>query len=138
MSTALTSEQQFQEKMKERMRAAMGELMPDDVLAEIVAKGINEAFFTKVPEVRNTYGSIYQPEKPSWCVDFIQKECERQTAKEVQRWIKENESKVAEILEQCLKNGLASAVVHALDTMLKDAMYNLRSNIQQSLGRAIS
>jgi chromosome segregation ATPase len=42
MTTEISTQEQFQEQMKARIRAAAGELMPDEMLQEIVKRGIEE------------------------------------------------------------------------------------------------
>lgn len=62
--TALTTEQTFQENIKNRLRKEIGDLIPDAVLTEMVNKSIKDIFFTK-KEIPGSYGREKIVE-PSW------------------------------------------------------------------------
>jgi hypothetical protein len=127
---ASTAEAEFQEKMKERMRAAMGDLMPNEVLAGIVARGIDEAFF-KPNVTKDYYGR--DERHPSWLVQFIAKETKDQVAKAVEEWVKSNQYAFSMAVDETLKKGLASAIVSAFDSMLFIAFQTLKDNIAQAV-----
>ncbi len=128
------SEKQFQEKMKERMRAAMGDLMPDDVLAGIVARGIDEAFFKKRKRLRSGYHSSYQYEEyEPWVVEQVTKMLEEQVRVHVEKWIATNSEKVAEIVEKSLQGGISAAVVRSMDAIFSSTMHSFQASIQDKL-----
>lgn len=118
MSTAIVStnginaEHEFQAKMQERMRQAMGDLMPDEVLKGIVSKGIEEAFFKPV-ETKKDYGRV-EVEQP-WTVRFLKAELESRVEKSVRAWIAANHEKLSDILKETLDAGLSRAVLRAFD-----------------------
>ncbi len=125
------AERDFQEKIKERMRQAFGDLMPDSVLAGIVAKGIEDAFFKK--QMRPSGQYPYREEAyPSWLIEFIEKEAKDQTQGAVKKWIVENEDKVAEIMKQVLADGMGSAVVLAFTSIFRDAFSHLQSQMSDA------
>jgi hypothetical protein len=47
MPNELTPQQLFEEKIKARLRAEIGDLIPDDVLKDLLGKAIQEMFFTR-------------------------------------------------------------------------------------------
>jgi hypothetical protein len=118
----------FQAKMSERMRQAMGDLMPDAVLSQIIARGIEEAFF-KERVIKGRYSYDSDVKQASWMVEFLQKEVEAQAKIAVQKWIADNHDKVAAILEQTFKNGLGEAVVRAFTSMLAGPFMTLQNDI---------
>lgn len=124
----------FQEKMKERMRQAFGDLMPDAVLAGIVARGIEEAFFKdQVIKARDSWER--DKVSPSWLVQFIQKEAERQVKAAVEKWVSDHPEKFAESVNAVLDKGLASAFVSAFDNILYNEMRTMREGVAAAIDR---
>lgn len=133
-TAASQAEQDFQEKMKERMRQAFGDLMPDAVLAGIVARGMEEAFFKDVViKARDSWGR--DEVRPSWLVQFVQKEAEKQVKEAVEKWVKEHPEKFAEVVREVLDKGLASACVKAFDNILFNEMQALQRGIGDAIQR---
>ena len=127
---AKAAEAAFQEKMRERMRQAMGDLMPDAVLQGIVAKGIDEAFL----KPRRVQVSSYQSEdRPSWLIEFLDKELKVRVQQAIEKWAKENEARIKEEWGKAIDRGLASACVGAFDRLLA----NSRNAIEQAMSETI-
>lgn len=122
------AEAEFQEKMKERMRQAMGDLMPDEVLAGIVGKGIHEAFFTEKQKPGAYYGSQSSTE-PAWVVTFIREECKARVEEEVKKYISQHPRKFAEVIDGVLREGIASAMFNSIASIFQPAMNNLTNQI---------
>lgn len=124
------AELDFQAKMQERLRQSFGDLMPDEVLRGIVARGIEEAFF-KERIKRTSWGR--DEIEPSWVTQFVKKEAETQVRIAVEKWVSENTDKVKAILDERLSHGLASAVLKAFDEMFSGVMFNLRQEIAEKM-----
>ncbi len=110
----------------------MGDLMPDAVLAGIVARGIDEAFFKKQMRPGRNQWEAQQP-YPSWLVEFVEKEAEKQTKAAVQKWIAENQQKVAEIIASSLAGGLSSSVARAVDSIFQGEFMKFKDGLSQTI-----
>jgi hypothetical protein len=126
------AEAEFQEKMKQRMRAAMGDLMPDAVLAGIVARGIDEAFFKKQRRPGNGYGHRDE-EYPPWLVQYVEKEADKQVQAAVERWVAENREKFAAIVERQVARGFAASAVRAFDLLLQQTSQSFQEQVRDVL-----
>ena len=132
-NTAAQAEKTFQEKMKERMRAAMGDLMPDEVLAGIVAKGIEEAFFKKQQRPdRRDWGSG-AIDYPSWLVEHVQVVARAEVEKQTKQWFVDNHERVAEVVRDSLAGGIVAAVARAADNMFQGSFLTFAASISQQL-----
>ena len=136
MGTAITvgasaSETEFQEKMRERMRQAMGDLMPDEVLKGIVARGIEEAFFK--PQRRPGRNSWEQDVNyPSWLIEHLENAMRDEVAAAVKAWIVENQLRLQEMAQKALLEGVASAVVAGFNSLWAQALVNLQNSVAES------
>lgn len=129
--TNLTDQQSFEEKMRERLRQSMGDLMPDAVLAGIVARGIEEAFFKNRHEPTQSWRS--EPEYPSWLVQYLQKEMRTRTEEHVKKWISENQERLDEIFKKTVEAGLASTVIRAFNDLFRPDIESLGQAIAQTI-----
>jgi hypothetical protein len=130
-NAAAEAEALFQEKMKERMRTAMGDLMPDEVLAGIVARGIEEAFFKKRTK-SNGYG-YPTVEYDSWIVEHLTQVAEAEVRKQVTQWIASNSEKITATVEGVLHDGIGAAVVRSLNMLFSNSFSNFSVEIMQRL-----
>ena len=127
MSTELTPQQSFQSKMEERIRKDIGELMPDDALADIVSKAVEKAFF----EERLVSGGIYNRDttEPPWMVSIVKELVETRVESAVKHWIMENEKQVKQMIDTKIDAGIASAAVRAFDSIFQSDLYNLQERV---------
>jgi hypothetical protein len=123
------AEAEFREKMKERMRAAMGDLMPDEVLKGIVARGIEEAFFTGTNEAP-CYANHYTAQRhPSWMAKFLEQEARQQVQQAVEKWVAENPERVTQLMAEAIGDGLAAAFLKGFSRLLTPALANLQEQV---------
>lgn len=105
MSQAVATNDQhmreFQEKVVAKLRADIGEMLPDAALAGLVEKAIQEQFFTK----RTTgmdYAGRPTDQKPSWFVEEVAKMAEPQIRAYVQGWLDENKETIKKAVDEFL------------------------------------
>src|SRR5271157_5505276 len=99
--------------------------MPDEVLAGIVAKGIEESFFKKR---QRGWGSKFEEYEP-WVVEHIRKSLDAEVHTQVAKWIADNHTKVAEIVEKTLQGGIVAAVVRSMDATFLDLFNGFSTSI---------
>jgi hypothetical protein len=99
VSTELTPQQQFEEKIKEKLRIDVGNLLPDSVLADMVSKAVNNMFFTKV---HNSNG-YHTREEPSWFEKAVAKELEQKLSLTIEKYMKDNETVIQEAVVASIK-----------------------------------
>lgn len=73
MNTAVTTPQSFEDRMKDRIKESIGELITDAELSELVKRGIDQAFFTERTE-NNGWNTTKVPSLMSSIVKDLMKE----------------------------------------------------------------
>ena len=92
----LTPQQTFEEKIKDRIRADIGDLIPDEMLREMVKRSL-EDFFFKDTEHQKTYGGIEK--RPGWFHNFLKGRLERRLDKMIYRHIVNNGQQMIALIE---------------------------------------
>lgn len=138
--TALTAQQTFEERMKERIRDSIGELMPDAALAEIVKRATEQAFFKpRELERRDAYYGGRPETKEPWITEFVRGELSKQVGEAVKAWMKENDARIQEAVNAALGENIMDTLASAVRQTFSGAFYtfgeNIRSTLQQ-LGRS--
>lgn len=100
MSTAvaatLTSQQQFEENIKDRLRKDIGSLLPDDVLAKLIEKSIQEIFFTRVVE-KDRYGYTTKDE-PSWFTKEVDKQLKHSASEAITGYFDQHKEAIGKLV----------------------------------------
>ena len=126
--TELTPQKSFQQKLEERIRKDIGELMPDEALAEIVNKAVEKAFFEdRVSTGR--YGETNR--KPPWMVDAITELMEQQVRQAVEKWVADNNERLIQVVRERLDKGIVSAVINALDSIFSGFSFDMQNRFEQ-------
>ena len=129
MSTQMTTQETFQDKVKDRLREQIGDLMPEDLLTEIVDKSIRDIFF-KRKEKKNSW----EPEPPpSWIHEVVKELLEPAVKAAVDRWVKDNEVQLLAVVQQSIDRGAAGAFVKGIDRIFADRMLALQGDIQNHI-----
>lgn len=126
--TALTPQQSFEERIKERIRESIGELMPDEALAQIVARGVEDAFF-KERLAKDRYGYETHTE-PAWIVRFLRNELEKQVREATEKWFADNAERVGGLLREILDGSILSVLGRAINSVFREPMDALRSEME--------
>jgi hypothetical protein len=130
MSGALTAQQSFQEKIGDRLRSDIGDLIPDDALAEMVNKAINDMFFT--PKEGNP-GGYHSAKLPSWFQDEVEKVLHSEMQKHIKKWVHANEYEI----ESAVKESMTSASGDILAKLVTNAIANAGMSIGDQVGFSI-
>lgn len=119
----------FQNKLKERVRNDIRDLLPDDAVAALVKKAVEEEFF-KPRKIDEGYGRT--KEEPSWFVTEIRKAAEPIIREAVGKVIAESPETVHKVIAEYLDtNKLSVVTAGMLTSLLADAIFNLNSTLQQ-------
>jgi hypothetical protein len=91
----------FETKLKDRIRADIAELIPDEVLAEMIKQTINEQFMQTRRICENPDASSYYQrwkESPPWLLEVIQPLLKDQIDAHIRAWAQENSEKITEMV----------------------------------------
>ncbi len=105
MGTELTTEQAFQEKIKDRLAEDIGGLMPDELLAEMVKRSIDDMFFGK----------------DKWFGKEVQTLLEAQIKDSIQHYFAENQEKIIADIKESLKERVPELAATYIQGVLSGA-----------------
>src|SRR3990167_8937425 len=92
----------FREKLEQRVREDIANLLPDDAVNDLVKRAVEDVFFKprKVNE-----GTGYSPnwvERPSWFVEAVSKEAAPILKATIAEFVKTHEAEIKQAVEQYL------------------------------------
>lgn len=97
MSSNLTTNDDFQTRMFNRMREQIGELLTEEEMKKLLATAMQKAFFE---ERRDGYNNT----KPSIFIELVRAELAEQLKQWVRNWVAENEDEVKKaVVEESAK-----------------------------------
>ena len=122
----------FEQKMKDRIKESIGELITDEELSALVLKGIDEAFFkpTKIPKPGWGNDII---DGPSLMTTILTDLLTEQVKVAADKWIVENQEMLTDMLEGVVQDGIGKAALGALDGYFKQHLFDFQMNIQNQL-----
>ena len=130
MSSEMVPTKTFQERVRDRIRETIGDLITDDDLMEIVQKGIDEVFF----QTRTVQESAYnRKEIPPLIHEIVKEVLQDRMTLAVDGWLKTHEAEVVEAVKAVVQEGAGQAFIAALGSLLSNSMFQLQSDIQSKL-----
>jgi phosphoglycolate phosphatase-like HAD superfamily hydrolase len=128
MTTSLETSKNFQDKIFERIRESIGDLMTDEDLAKLVDAALQKAFFENRKTV-DTWGRV-SSEKSPLIVEVVQQLMQKRVEEQVDIWLKENHDKYEEIIEKVLAKGMFDLMVQHFESLTKWPLSNLFNELR--------
>jgi len=128
----LTPQETFQEKIISRLREDVSELIPDEVLSQLVANGIEKMFFTprRSGDWRNT-------EYPSWFEEEVQRLFRKDIETHLQQWLSMHQGdlqqKILKIIEQQMPTIVATALLAGFTQTMRGIGEDLHTQFRIAL-----
>ena len=127
--TDIVPTKSFEEKLKDRIRDSIGELMTDEDLQRIVERGIDEVFFDE-----RTEGYGYNLKRHSPLIHEVVKEVLKDRMnKAVDAWLSTHEEEVKTAVDRAVTQGAGNALVNSLNMWFEGSMHAMQSQIHQDL-----
>jgi hypothetical protein len=127
--TQLTTEQTFQQAIKDRLREDMGTLMPDEALAAMAEKAIQEMFFTR----KEDKGYHSQPE-PSW----FEAECAKLMRAKITATMSNYFAKNEDVLQGAVMMAIEKSMPAMLAEVITSALSGAGATIGCNLGLTVA
>lgn len=119
----------FEEKLKDRVRDSIGELMTDEDLSKIVHRCTEEIFFT---ERRRKRGGWQDDEiLPPLLHELIKELLIERVNAEVNLFIHSNASLVYKTIKDVVQEGMGTALVNAIRSAFQNDLAIFQMNIEQ-------
>ena len=126
-----TPQQEFEQRIKDRLAEDMGKLMPDEVLAEMVNRAMNDAFFKERVVERDGYNRTTV--KPPWFVEAMRELLEEQVKAQCATWFEKNQDTMEELVRDLVQDGLLNAIINRVNTQLQFTMDDFANKIVDRL-----
>ncbi|HPT26294.1 MAG TPA: hypothetical protein PLZ95_07725 [Bryobacteraceae bacterium] len=134
VTNKLTPQQAFEEQIKERLRQNIGELLPDEVLSEMVKKALTDMFFT--PRIqRDRWGG--QVENPSWFEEEAGKLLRDRISEYLKTWLKENGPDLTRQVQEQISKNATSVIAAFFVSVLQGQAHMMAMNIQNVVNQAL-
>lgn len=120
----------FEEKMRERLRESIGELLSNEDLRKLIITGVNDVFFTE-HEIGNGYNKKVSP---ALVQSMVKEYIKPMVEEEVQNWIKEHSEEIKEEVNRMVNEGAGYHMIKGIEAFFKDSFENLGRDIRYKLG----
>jgi hypothetical protein len=131
--TELTKADTFQQRMFERIRESMGELLSEDDLKELLERTIEKSFFEERIVPSSNYYYDRDKKKPSLFQELVTEQVQPMMEKAITTWLQDNSEQVTTTIDAVLKDGLLGALSKAIEYKMQTPILNLRQEISNKL-----
>jgi len=131
MKNEITTKQTFEEKLSERIKKDIGDLIPDEDLQEVVKKAMDKAFFHEKINYDN-YNREKSREMP-WIVNHVKSLTEERIDAAIKKWIAENDKAVNEMVKGIIEEGITKVCLQSLTTLFQPDMQQLGYSVETKL-----
>ena len=127
MTAEITTNKTFQERMFEKVRDQMGDLLTETELKQIVDQAVNKAFF----EPRKVSSGGYREEiKPAVFVEMMENELRTHVREALDKWMASNKEIVAQTIEKVIQEGITRAVMQTLESRMSWPLQNFAEQLR--------
>jgi len=125
----IVEQKNFQERMIDRIRDSIGELMTDEELSKIVHRAMEEIFF-KPMELKMGYQT---KEVPPFIHQLLKELLADAVRNEVTKYIAENKLIVLKQIQQTISRGMGQALIDAISNRFHCNLMTLQDNLASTI-----
>lgn len=126
---AIVEQKSFQERMKDRIKNSIGELMTDEELSEIVRRAMEEIFFKPI-KLQDGY---YTKEAPPFVHQLLKEIMLDDVKTAVSKYIDEHKEEVEKTIQDVISLGMGKALVNAISFQFSSELMNFESNLMNNI-----
>ena len=126
---AIVEQKSFQERMKDRIRDSIGELMTDKELSEIVHRAMEEIFF-KPMKLQDGYHS---KEVPPFIHQLLKEILAEDVKKAVSEYIAKHKEDVQKIIKEVITLGMGKALIEAISSQFSRELMSFENNLMNNI-----
>ena len=122
----------FEQKLRNKIRESIGDLMSEEDLKKLCDKGLNEMLFQPRtrPDPDRSYNTITIPPLMH---EILQDALKDQIKEQVKAYVLERQDDVMTHVEHMLKEGAGKAVLAAVSSMFDQAMRNFKCELANDM-----
>ena len=121
----------LEERITTRLHESIGDLITDEDLKGMVARGIEAALFQPRPEQVSGGFSTRIEMRPPFIQEQVMKLLSEKMSTAIQQWVKDNPEQIETALKHTLQDGVVAAMTQSLDrrfaSVLPMALQNMRN-----------
>lgn len=127
--TEIVEQKSFQERMKDRIKDSIGELMTDDELSKIVSRSMEEIFF-KPMTVKDGY---HTRQEPPFVHQLLKELLVVEVRKAVSEYIADHKEDVLKNIQETISLGMGQALVNAIKLQFSNDLLNFQNNLMTTI-----
>lgn len=137
MSNQIETSKNFQDKMKDRIKESIGDLLTDEDLEKLIERGMYETFFEKRRKnVGSTQWPKYEEQEP-WIHEVLKELMTERVDKALEKWMIKHEVEMKEMFYQTLEDGALSAILKAFSRAISAPLYNAQNQLTLNLEKLL-
>jgi ribosomal protein L21E len=128
MSQEMVASKTFQEKMFERIRDQMGELLSEEDLKSLVDSAMQKAFFEPSYQT-DRYGNKQRVDE-SIFVTLIRNEMTSKVTEAIQKWLAEHGDEVSEAIDNAIAKGMFGLIQQHIELITHQPLQNFADQLR--------
>ena len=129
----VTVKQTFEERMSERIKEQIGDMIEPEDLKKLITQGIQKAFFEPQVTSRDSYGRVESREAP--ILTLIRDEMKLRVALAVGEYLNEHSAELEVTIKEVVQQGIGVALLSAVNAKFQSDLFNLQQNFINTLSR---
>lgn len=129
MGNAVTTTKDFQERMFERIRDQIGDLLTEEDLKKLVDAAVQKAFFEKRTVVIGDGWSRREAQVDPYFVELLREEMKERVKAEVATWLAEHPAEIVTAIERTIGGGILACLVREIELRTQGPVNSLVSEL---------
>lgn len=129
----LTVQENFQERMFNRVRESLAELLTEEEAKTLVERAISEGLFKPRQEKDSSNWNAKTRELPSEFATLVTDQVKPIVEQQIKQWLSDNSDQVLSIIQGVVERGIANVVLQVIKDETSRPMWNLKAELQQRL-----
>ena len=130
MTNAIVESKTFEEKMKDRIKESIGDLIGDEDLKKLLDAAMHDVFFKPSKIKVNSWDT---KDGPSFLQEIVKELMEDKVRDAVQVYINTHTDEVNKIIEDVVTKGAGMAMIGAMNNLFQNQLFAFQSNIANQL-----
>ena len=129
--TDIVQSKTFEQRMKERIRDSIGDLISDEDLSKMVDRSLEEVFFKeRANPKRTSYYNSGEPDTlPPLLHEIVKSAMSEQVSEAVKEYIANNREQVDATIKTVLEQGMGNALISAMNGVFSTQLSSLQVNL---------
>ena len=130
MGNEVTQSKSFEDRMRDRIKESIGDLITDEELSRLVNRGLEDVFFKPTTIKVDTWNTKAGPSLIHGLVKEVMSDRVREA---VELYVRDHQEDVMAAVSKVVSEGAGAAVMSAVGAMFQSQMWTLQNNIGQQI-----